>query len=48
MKNIKGFIERWRGKGQEKSDDQDFWRDFLETVCEVENTLGLIEFQKKS
>ncbi len=31
----KEFVERWRGRGDEKQDCQSFWTDFLEHVLDV-------------
>ncbi len=46
-KKISDFVERWRGRGEEKSEMQKFWLDFLESVCGVQNSLEVIEFEKK-
>ena len=55
MKNIlleitdemKNFIERWKNRGDEKSDTQKFWIEFLREVCGVDNPTELIEFEKR-
>ena len=52
-REIKSFIEQWRGlgypttSGSEKSDTQKFWLDFLRCVCDVENPVRVIEFEKR-
>ena len=44
---IRKFIERWKAHGDEKSDTQKFWLDFLQSVCGLENPLELIQFEKR-
>ena len=46
-KKLSDFVKRWRGRGEEKSEMQKFWLDFLESVCGVINPLEVIEFEKK-
>ena len=45
MKNIKGFISRW--KGDEKSETQTFWISLLRDVLGVEKPDELIQFEKR-
>ena len=45
--NIKNFIERWKNRGDEKSDTQKFWIEFLREVCGVDNPTELIDFEKR-
>ena len=45
--SIKSFINRWKNKGDEKSDTQAFWLDLLHTVLNVENPVEIIEFEKR-
>ncbi|MBQ7560081.1 MAG: N-6 DNA methylase [Synergistaceae bacterium] len=44
---MKNFIERWKNKGDEKSDTQKFWLEFLHDVLGVENPSPVIEFEKR-
>ena len=44
---ILDFSERWRGKGDEKSDTQKFWLEFLRDVSGLENPEKFIEFEKR-
>ena len=44
---MKNFINRWRDKGDEKSDTHTFWLDLLHTVFNLENPGELIEFEKR-
>ena len=44
---MRDFIERWRGRGDEKSDTQIFWIEFLQKVCGVENPTEIINFEKR-
>ena len=44
---MKSFIERWKNRGDEKSDTQKFWIDFLSEVCGVDNPTEIIEFEKR-
>lgn len=46
-KAAKEFAERWKDKGYEKGQSQQFWIDFLENVLEVKNTTGFISFEDK-
>ncbi len=43
----KEFVERWRGRGDEKQDCQSFWTDFLEHVLDVPYAASAIQFEKK-
>ena len=45
--SVKSFINRWKNKGDEKSDTQAFWLDLLHTVLNVENPVEIIEFEKR-
>ena len=44
---MKNFIEHWKNRGDEKSDTQKFWIEFLSKVCGVDNPTELIEFEKR-
>ena len=46
-KKLNDFVTQWRGHGEERSDTQKFWLDFLRFVCGVENSSDIIEFEKK-
>ncbi|MBQ7544407.1 MAG: class I SAM-dependent DNA methyltransferase [Synergistaceae bacterium] len=41
------FIERWQGRGDEKSDTQSFWDELLHDVLGIENPTRYIDFEKK-
>ena len=41
------FIEFWKNRGDEKSDSQTFWLDFLQNILGVENPCELIKFEKR-
>ncbi|MBR2208491.1 MAG: N-6 DNA methylase [Synergistaceae bacterium] len=47
MSNINDFIKRWQGRGDEKSDSQTFWLDFLHNILDVDNPGGFIKFEKR-
>ncbi|MBQ7196681.1 MAG: class I SAM-dependent DNA methyltransferase, partial [Synergistaceae bacterium] len=44
---MKNFIERWKNTGDEKSDTQKFWLEFLRDVLNVERPEEIIEFEKR-
>ena len=44
---IQEFIARWKDQGDERSDTQKFWLEFLHDVCGVENPTELIEFEQR-
>lgn len=44
-KAAKEFAERWKDKGYEKGQTQQFWTDLLENVFEVSNAATFIEFE---
>ena len=44
---IKEFIERWTNHGDEKSDTQKFWLEFLRDVLDIDKPETLIEFEKR-
>ncbi len=44
---IKQFIKRWINHGDERSDTQKFWLDFLQTIYGVENPLEIVDFEKR-
>ena len=46
MKNIKNFIERWKDKGDEKSEAQKFWIEFFHDVLEVDEPTKFADFEK--
>lgn len=41
------FAERWRGKGDEKSESQLFWTDLLQNVFGVEDITHFIRFEER-
>ena len=41
------FAERWRGKGDEKSQSQLFWTDLLQSVFGVEDITSFIRFEER-
>jgi len=43
----KKFSQRWKGRGDEKSDCQTFWLDFLQNVCGVEDVAEFIFFEER-
>ena len=45
--NLRNFIERWQAHGDEKSDTQKFWLEFLRDVLNIERPEELIEFEKR-
>lgn len=47
MKNIKRFIERWQGHGDEKSETQTFWISLLRDVLDLENPDEFLIFEKR-
>ncbi len=46
-KAAKEFAERWKDKGYEKGQSQQFWIDLLENVLEVDNITDFISFEDK-
>lgn len=44
-KSAKEFAERWKGKGYEKGQSQQFWIDLLVNVYGVEDIAGFISFE---
>ena len=44
---VKNFVERWTGRGDEKSDTQTFWIDLLTNVFEVRNVANFIFFEER-
>ena len=44
-KAAKSFAARWKGKGYEKGQSQQFWIDLLEHVYGVEDIAGFISFE---
>ena len=45
-KNIKKFISKWQGRGNEKQDDQAYWTDLLSYIFELTDITNRIEPQK--
>ncbi len=45
--NILQFVQRWQGKGDEKSDTHTFWLELLHDVLDVEKPGELIDFEKR-
>ena len=46
-KSARAFVERWRGRGDEKSDTQKFWIELLRDVCGVERPTEIVTFEKR-
>ncbi|MBQ7578056.1 MAG: hypothetical protein IJT21_07325 [Synergistaceae bacterium] len=46
MNNVKNFVQRWQGRGNEKSDTQSFWNQLLRDVLNVDYPDELINFEK--
>ncbi len=46
-KAIRGFIEDWRDKGDEKQHSQKFWIDLLEKVVGAVNATKVIDFEER-
>ena len=44
---IRSFINRWQGKGDEKSETQKFWLEILRYICGIDEPESLIEFEKR-
>lgn len=44
-KVAKEFAERWKDKGYEKGQSQQFWTDLLENVLEIKNAATFIQFE---
>jgi len=47
LENVKNFVERWQGRGDEKSDTQTFWIDLLTNVFEVKDIANFIFFEER-
>ena len=43
--NVKSFVERWTGRGYEKGEAQDFWRQFLRDVLNYSGRDEVIKFE---
>ncbi|MBQ9395782.1 MAG: methylase, partial [Proteobacteria bacterium] len=41
------FIERWKGRGYEKGESQQFWMDLLQNVLGVTNPVDIISFENQ-
>lgn len=41
------FIERWKGRGYEKGESQQFWMDLLQNVLGVPNPVDIISFENQ-
>lgn len=41
------FIERWKGRGYEKGESQQFWMDLLQNVFGVPNPVDIISFENQ-
>ena len=44
---IKNFIDRWKGRGYEKGESQQFWTELLQEVLEVERPGDIISFENQ-
>ena len=47
MKDVKKFVERWQGRGDEKSETQGFWSEVLHDLCGVERPSEFMEPEKR-
>jgi len=47
LENVKNFVARWTGRGDEKSDTQTFWIDLLTNVFEVKDIANFIFFEER-
>ena len=43
--NVKSFVERWTGRGYERGEAQDFWRQFLRDVLNYSGKDDVIKFE---
>ena len=46
IKAAESFVERWRGRGDEKQETQKFWNDLLINVLGVKDILSIIDYEK--
>ena len=46
-KQAKLFVDRWKNRGDEKQDSQQFWMDLLEHVYGVEDISSFIRFEDR-
>ena len=44
---LRGFVERWKGRGYEKGDSQVFWIELLHDVLGVERPTDIISFESQ-
>ena len=44
---VRVFIERWKGRGYEKGESQQFWMDLLQNVLGVPNPVDIISFENQ-
>ena len=44
---VKAFIDRWKGRGYEKGESQQFWTDLLHDVLGVETPSEIISFENQ-
>ena len=44
---MRSFINRWQGKGDEKSETQKFWLEIMRYICGIDEPESLIEFEKR-
>lgn len=45
--SVENFIEKWRGKGDEKSETQKFWLELLSEVLCIPSPTQSIDFEKR-
>ena len=45
-KKAKEFAKKWEGRGQEKTDTEKFWFEFLEEIFDVKKPYEYIDTQK--
>ena len=45
--SVEKFIEKWQGRGDEKSETQKFWIEFLNEVLGITSSTQSIEFEKR-
>lgn len=48
VKAAQGFVARWRGRGQEKSDTHQFWMDLLGSVLGLDDLTTAIHFEART
>ena len=44
---VKSFVDRWKGRGYEKGESQQFWTDLLHDVLDIETPSEIISFENQ-